>query len=311
MKKQIIITGGAGFIGIHLTKKLIKNNYHVIIIDDLSNANIGILKSLAKNAHTLIESDINETAKILNDLKNFNPSQLIHLAAVHYIPFCVKNSKETKIVNTDGTLSALKIAKEKNISNFIFSSSAAVYKPSKKSHKENSKLSPIEIYGQTKLDSEKIIENFCNKNKIGYTILRLFNIYGSNDLTPHFVSSIIKRINKSNCVKAGNLETKRDYVFIDDLINAIFKIIKDKKAPNKIFNIGAGIGASGKEVIKLISGIKKIKIAVKEDRKLKRKNDREALTANIDKISKTYKWKPQYNLRKGLKKLLLNEQSKQ
>ena len=304
MKKQLLISGGAGFIGIHLIKKLIKNNYHPIVIDNFSNANIDIIKKIPKKLYTLIKTDIKKTSLILNKIEKFTPEAMIHLAAIHYIPFCIKNPDETLRINVEGTRSALKIAKVKQIRKFVFSSSAAVYKPSEKQHNENSKVLPIEIYGKTKYSSEKIIIKFCKENKINYTILRLFNVYGPHDLTPHFIPSLIKRIKQSNCIEIGNLETKRDYIYIDDLIDLLLKITKNNIILNEIFNVGTGNSMSGKEVVDLISKLKKTKIVLKKEKKLQRKNDRKLLEANIDKVKKFYHWKPKHSFSKGLKKIL-------
>lgn len=308
MKKQILITGGLGFIGSHLTKKLIDENFFPIIIDNLSNTNLKILKSFPKNSLAFVKSDINNKEKIISEIKNFNPEILIHLAGVHYIPYCLKNPKETKRINIGGTKTALKIAYAKGINKFIFSSSAAVYKPSDKEHKETSKLFPIEIYGNTKLQAEKKIREYCIEKNIRYTILRLFNIYGSNDLTPHFIPSILKRIKKSNIVKIGNLETARDYIYVSDLVNVLLKIIKKGEMNNEIYNVGTGKSTFGNEIIKIIEKIKGISIKINSDKDLIRKIDRKKLVANIQKLSNTYKWSPKYSVLNGLKKLIKTDE---
>ncbi len=304
MKKQILLTGGLGFIGSHLTKKLIANNFFPIIIDDLSNANKKILNSFPKNSFIFVRADINNKEKIINNIKKFSPQILIHLAAVHYIPHCLKNPKETNRINVVGTETTLEIAHTIGIDKFIFFSSAAVYKPSNKKHKETSKLLPMEVYGSTKLEAEEKIRRYCPKKNIKYTILRLFNVYGPNDSTPHFIPSILKRINKSNTVKAGNLETIRDYIYIDDLISVLLKIIREGEINNEIYNVGTGKGTTGNKIIKLIENIKGINVQIESDVDLVRGVDRKKLVANIQKLSNHYEWIPKYNIYDGLKKLV-------
>lgn len=304
MKKQILITGGLGFVGSHFTKKLIIENFFPIIIDDLSNANLKILKSFPKNSFIFVKANINDKEKIMHRIENLSPEILIHLAAIHYIPYCLKNLKETNKINIVGTETALEIAHAKGINKFIFSSSAAVYKPSDKEHKETSELLPIEVYGNTKLQAEKKIREYCPGKNIKYTILRLFNVYGPNDLTPHFIPSILKRIKKSNTVKAGNLEAVRDYIYIDDLISVLLKIIKKGEMSNEIYNIGTGKGTTGNEIIKIIEKIKGIDIKINIAKDLFRKIDRKRLIANIQKFSDAYKWSPKYSITNGLKKLI-------
>jgi UDP-glucose 4-epimerase len=136
----------------------------------------------------------------------------------------------------------------------------------------------------------------------------LFNVYGPNDLTPHFIPSILKRINKSNSIKAGNLDTIRDYIYIDDIINVLLKIIKEWKTNNNIYNIGTGKGTAGNKIIKLIEKIKGAGIKIDSDAGLIRKIDRRKLVANIQKLSADYNWSPKYDINHGLKKLIKKDE---
>ncbi len=304
IKAQILITGGLGFIGSHLAKKLIDKNFFLIIIDDLTNANLKILKNLPKDSFYLIKADINDKKKVINEMKEYNPSILVHLAAIHYIPYCLKNPKKTNRTNVAGTENAIEIAKIKGINKFIFSSSAAVYKPSDKEHKESSKVLPIDVYGKSKLKAEEKIRECCPKNKIKYVILRFFNIYGSNDLTPHFIPSILKKIKNSNTIKLGNLKTARDYLHVDDLVNALIKIIERKELNNEIYNVGTGKSTTGNEIIEIVSKIKETDIRIDSDKNLIRKTDRKKLVANIQKLSVYCGWKPKYSISRGLRELI-------
>ncbi len=304
MKKQIIITGGLGFVGCHLIKKLLNKNFFPIIVDNLSNANLNILKELPKKSFAFIKADINEKEVIIKKLKKFNPEIIIHLAAIHYIPYCANNPKTTRKTNLTGTISILKIAQIKNIKKFIFLSSAAVYSPSNKNLKETNKTIPTEIYGKTKLEAEKKIKECSLKNNMQYTILRSFNIYGPNDLTPHFIPSVLNRLKKSNSIKVGNINTARDFVYVDDLIDILFKIIKRGKMNKKTYNVGTGKATTGKEIIKIIEKIKKIKIIINNNSNLVREIDQKSLVADIKKISNDYNWNPKYFINNGIKKLI-------
>ncbi|HOX10757.1 MAG TPA: NAD(P)-dependent oxidoreductase [Candidatus Moranbacteria bacterium] len=309
-KNQIIVTGGVGFIGINLVKKLIKLGYFPIIIDNFSNSNIHQLKTISKNDYFLIRSDINNVRNILKKIEGIFPQTIIHLAALHYIPFCTKNPTKTKMVNVNGTKSIFEIVRKKKIRHMIFTSSGAVYKPSRKAHKEKDVLQPIDIYGKTKKEAEEFLFKECKQYRINLTILRLFNIYGKYDLTPHFIPEIIKRIEKASHIKVGNLNTERDYLYVDDLVEVFIKILKMKKNQNGIFNIGTGKAHKGIEIIELISLIAKKQIQLIENSTLKRKNDRPILCADIKKTLNVLHWKPKHNLKNGLAKLLYENSQK-
>jgi UDP-glucose 4-epimerase len=307
MKSQIIITGGAGFIGHHLAKKLIEKNYYPIIIDDLFNADIGSINKLPPNKYTFIKSDINNS-KIKNNLKKFNPKIIVHLAAIHYIPYCISHSEKVVKTNILGTKNILKLSTELKIEKFIFSSSAAVYRPKKTAHRENDAIGPIDIYGQTKIEAEKLINNFCKKKRISSSILRFFNVYGKDNMTPHLIPSIIMKLKKSNNIIIGNIDTYRDYIHVNDVVDIIIKIIKNKNGrKNSVYNIGTGKKHSGRDILLILEKLLKNKLSITVDEKFFRKNDRKFLTANINKIKMDYRWQPAILLKNGLKNLIKND----
>lgn len=304
-KKQILITGGLGFAGHHLIKRLVAKNYFPIIIDNLSNGSLVSLSKISKEKYFFMKADVRNLKEIEKAISGFKPNMIIHLAALHFIPYCDKHPKEVLEVNLKGTENLLKTAKEFKINNFLFASTAAVYAPSNRMHTENSVLKPIDIYGRSKKLAEEKIISYSEKNStFKFIILRLFNIYGYDDNIPHFIPEIIKKIKNSHKISVGNLKTIRDYIYIDDIIDAIFRIMKkNENFNNQIYNLGAGIGTSGIEVVKLLTRFFKKELLIKRDKKLLRKADRLKLVADIRKFSKKYNWSPNYNIEKGLKKL--------
>lgn len=304
-KKQILITGGVGFVGHHLVKRLVAKKYFPIIIDNLSNGSLVSLSGISKKKYFFVKTDVRNLKEIEKAIFGFKPNMIIHLAALHFIPYCDKHPKEVLKVNLKGTENLLKIAKEFKINNFLFASTAAVYAPSNRMHAENNALKPIDIYGRSKKLAEEKIISYSKKNPtFKFVILRLFNIYGYDDNIPHFIPEIIKKIKNSLKISVGNLETIRDYIYIDDIIDAIFLIMKkNENCNNQIYNLGTGIGTSGIEVVKLIAYFFKKGLLIKQDKKLLRKVDRSKLVADIRKFSKKYNWSPKYNIKKGLKKL--------
>ena len=163
-KKQILITGGLGFLGHHLIKRLITTNYFPIIIDNLSNSSLISLSRISRKKYFFVRSDIRDLKKIKQVLSSFKPIMIIHLAALHFIPYCDKNPKEVFEVNSKGTENLLKIAKEFKINNFLFASTAAVYAMSNRKHIEDSTLKPIDTYGRSKKLAEEKIISYSEKN---------------------------------------------------------------------------------------------------------------------------------------------------
>ncbi|MGB9743284.1 MAG: NAD-dependent epimerase/dehydratase family protein [Minisyncoccales bacterium] len=305
MKKQIIITGDLGFIGQHLVKRLIKENFYPIIIDDLSVGNFENLRLLPKSKFIFLKCNITNRARLEKNIARFKPNTIIHLAALHFIPDCNQNPSKTLLTNVVGTQILLDIAHKRNIKNFLFTSSAAVYKPSRHPYKETGPLCPIDIYGLSKKAAEELVQLYGKYHNIKFIILRLFNVYGLNDPNLHIIPLLLSQLKKSERIRVGRLDTFRDYIYIDDVIEVLVKILKSRRGfDNSIYNIGTGKKYSGHSLIKMISKITGRKILTYRDKNLIRAVDRKILVANIKKFSKAYSWKPKYNLFQGLKELL-------
>ena len=307
--KTILIIGGAGFIGSNLAKKLFCQGYQIIIYDNFSSGQLTNL-STVKNNIKIIKGDILDYRKLNHCILKYQPDIIFHLAAIHYIPDCDKNPEKTHRVNVDGTHNILKIITALKINPFfIFISSAAVYKNSKKSLAETDKTQPICIYGKTKLLGEKIIKQLCFKKEIPFIIIRLFNVYGPNDKTPHVIPKIISQLKrKSAVITLGNLQPKRDFIYVDDVSDALSNLLAHKPK-NIIYNLGTGKEYSIKNIVekvaKLLEDKKELKILSKND--LQRKIERFNLKADINKIKKEFHWKPKVDIDQGIKLLLKKE----
>ena len=176
MVKNILITGGAGYIGSHIVEILIKQKKKILIIDNLSTGYSKLINKKAK----FLKINIQKTKKINIIINKYQIDSVIHLAASLVIGVGEKYPKRYYKNNVLGTQSILNACKGTKVKNFIFSSTAAVYKDGLYRVKESSKLKPKSVYGKTKLKAEKLVKIFCNKEKIKYGILRYFNIAGAS-----------------------------------------------------------------------------------------------------------------------------------
>ena len=176
MTKKILITGGAGYIGSHISEILVKEKKKIFIVDNLSTGHKKLINKKAK----FYRVNINNIKKIKSIIIQNKIDSVIHLAASLIIGEGEKYPKKYFKNNVLNTKNLITACANTTIKNFIFSSTAAVYKDGKFKVTEKSKLSPKSIYGKTKLIAEKIIIKNCKKNKINYGILRYFNIVGSS-----------------------------------------------------------------------------------------------------------------------------------
>lgn len=296
--KRILITGGAGFIGSCIVNKLVGQGHELIVVDDLS---IG-KKSLIKNPSKVIfyRFDISDPKKLENAFGQ-KVDLVIHLAAKHYIPYCDSHEEETVKINVLGTLNLIQLMERFKMNRIIFASSAAVYKSSAEPHREIDSLEPAGIYGTSKVLAEDMVKRLCPIFHIDYTILRLFNVYGPDDLVPHLIPEMIKQAKRGQAIEIGNLGSKRDYVWVQDVAEAFIKVMNNNNSRNNIYNVGTGRSRSVEEVFNVIKQSSGRNLVVKSIGSRKRKSDTLNLQADINKIKKEVGWSPAVDFADGVR----------
>ena len=294
--KNILITGGAGFIGSNLSEYLINKGYKVQIVDDLST---GKLKNLSNLKIKFYKKDILDINKI-NFKKKIDI--IIHLAAKAEILISKDKEEIYSKSNLNALQSLLNFASKNKVKKFIFASSASIYGDTKnKKISENFRSDPKHFYAYSKLIGEKMIINYSKINKFNYTIFRFFNIYGKKS-TAVVAKFIAQKLQNKKITIFGDGKQKRDFLHIDDLNHAIFQSIKIKKSNNQIYNLGSGKPES-------IINLKKI-VSEKKDHIFlnKRNDDIEISISNIDKIKNQLKWKPKISFIKGVKEMMVKDE---
>jgi len=320
--KNILITGGAGYIGSHIVESLIYKKKNLYIVDNLST---GYKKLINQNAK-FFNVDINNTKKMKKIIIDNKIDSIIHLAASLSIGVGEKYPKFYFKNNVLGTKSVLTASKNTFVKNFIFSSTAAVYKDGQKHVSEKSKIKPKSVYGKTKYKAENIIKKYCKKNKINYGILRYFNVCGASpsgkvgliSKGDHLFKNIaIQSIKKNPLIKiyGDNYKTPdgtavRDYIHVSDLSEIHYKVLKkiSKTNKSKILNCGYNRGISVKQVIdEFVKQLKK-KIRIKSQKR--RIGDMEIIIAKNKNLKKFIKWQPRYdNLSTIVKSCILWEKN--
>ncbi len=300
---NILITGGLGFIGNHLVRYLLKKDPEnkIIVIDDLSSGKMSFLKDV-RSKFIFYDIDITNKEGIDRCFRKEGPDIIIHLAAIHFIPECNQNPAKTISVNIIGTHNVVTLANKYNVKQFIFASSASVYGATHKKNNEDDLPNPLDIYGCSKLCGEQIIKNLCQVN---WSVLRFFNVIGTNETHEHLLPVIIKQLKNNSGLVLGNLESKRDYLFIEDLLRGVGEVINNKKAYSQILNMGTGRGTSVREVVHGFEVALKKQIEISQSANLKRGVDNPKLVASIEKIRKLINWEPKYSFQEALNKILL------
>lgn len=239
---KILITGGSGFIGKHLIKKLLSYGHDVYNLDKNINPSLQINKQKIIDIH-----DININDDFFNGIEC-----IIHLAAMVSVPRSFEDPINSFDNNVFLTMKLLSAANVHNIKKFIFASSAAVYGDKEGPVCENDETNPNSPYGLDKLTCEKYIQMLCNIWDVEYLILRFFNVYGEGQ-NPEYAgvinafSNAVK--NKQPLIIYGDGEQSRDFINVSVLCDIICKMIY-KKVSNEIINIGTGKSICINEIAK-------------------------------------------------------------
>ena len=312
---NILITGGAGYIGSHIVELLVKEKANVIIYDNLVTG----FKELINKKAKFINGDTKNLKKLSKVIKNNNITSIIHLAAYLNVSESEKNKKKYYRNNVIGTLNLINACKNSQVQNIILSSSCSVYGSVEGSVNENLSLNPKSYYAYTKLRSENIIKKNSKEHKFNYGILRYFNVAGASNSGKigeieksygHLIKNLAGQSLKSQpkvSIYGKNYNTKdgtciRDYIHVSDLadihLKTLKKITKTKKSI--ILNCGYGKGYSVKEIVDIFKLLKKDVIVQYQKRRV---GDIAQIYADTKKIKKDLNWKPKFN---DIKKILIS-----
>ena len=311
MKQRLLITGGAGFIGSVLTAYLLDHGYEVVVVDDLSTGHSKAIDSRA----SFIQASILDKPTLVKALAGVDT--VIHCAAKSLVEESVSKPQLYEQINTEGTKVLLEAMSDAKVSNIIFSSTAAVYGDSKiQPILESSEIKPVNPYGQSKIDAERLISKFCSNGFAAITF-RYFNLAGSYQSSTgqlhvedhknetHLIPKIMKNYiqnkemaqveiygdswptNDGSCI--------RDYLHVADLAAAhLLALDALKVGNNQVINLGSG---SGYSVFEVVSEIEKV-VRDKLNQVISpaRSGDPAVLLADIDKARKELSWMPKANL---------------
>jgi len=302
-KQRVVITGGAGFIGSNLARRLVERGKDVLVFDNFFTGRKEFLLPL-QNDVNIVTGDLRNKDEVVNVITSFKPQVVFHLAALHYIPYCNEHPLETLAVNTIGTETLLQACASVDIEKFIYTSTAAVYPIQDLAHKENDPAVPTDIYGNTKFFGEHLIRVYHERTGTACSIARLFNTYGYNETNPHVIPAILNQLKEfKNEIELGNIEPKRDYIYVEDVADAL-AALEQHAVGFDIYNVGTGEEYSVKELVDIISSIIHRALSINQTASRKRKIDRIHLLADISKIKQATQWEPKYNLSKGMEQLI-------
>jgi UDP-glucose 4-epimerase len=300
---RCLVTGGCGFVGSALVRRLLAQSWEVVVVDDLS---LGSPENLGQDRDrvTIVQRDVrNGLGQVFATAA---PQVVFHLAALHFIPDCDADPARCLQVNVDGTRAVLEAtAALAHPASLVLASSAAVYAPADGPlHEQEDLLGPVDVYGHSKRWAEELAADFAARTGIPVGIARLFNVFGPGETNAHFIPSLICQLKAGKSVRLGNLASRRDYVFVDDVAEALLRLARyGSRGHSATVNVGSGRAYAGQDVVAALAALAPALADVTPavDPGRLRLVDRPVLLADPTLAQKLLDWTPRTSLLDGLR----------
>lgn len=308
--KKVIITGAEGFIGSHLTEKLVEIGADVTaLVQYNSFNNWGWLETLDKRIKSEIEvytGDIREYDNISKAI--MGKDVVFHLAALIAIPYSYQSPAAYVRTNVEGTLNVLEASKNYNIQKVVHTSTSEVYGTAQYVPiDEEHPLQGQSPYSASKIGADKIAESYYNSFDLPVGIIRPFNTYGPRQSARAVIPTIISQIiSGSDVIKIGALSPRRDLTFVEDTVDGFIQMAVTENSIGQTINLGTGMDISIEELINNIFKIvgKKVQIECEETRIRPEKSEVKRLLSDNKKAKKIINWSPQKTIDEGLKQTI-------
>jgi UDP-glucuronate 4-epimerase len=305
--QRVLITGGAGFIGSHLTERLLSDGWQVTIFDDFNDAYDPQIKrqnlaGVLENVE-LIEGDIRDAVLVERAFMHTKFDMVVHLAARAGVRPSIQHPKLYMTTNIEGTFNLVDACRHHEVRNFVFASSSSVYGVNRKVPFAES--DPIERtispYAATKLACEQICSNYSHLFDMRSRCLRFFTVYGPRQRPDLAIAQFTRAILDDKIVKRfGNGETRRDYTYVDDIIEGIVRSFDDNGSNFEVLNLGGSTTTRLLDLIEMLENLlgKKARIEELEEQL----GDVPLTHAEIGKARELLGWEPKVGIRDGLSK---------
>jgi UDP-glucose 4-epimerase len=302
---KTLITGAAGFIGSAVVPALQKEGHEIYVLDNLSFGNREFIDVPDSN---FFLADIRDKGKVDEVVAHVEPDMVVHLAAIHFIPYCNEHPFEAADTNIRGTMNVLNACKKlPALKKFFFASTAAVYPIADEAVSESHEVHPLDIYGLSKLTGESLCKEFWFDSGIDTIVCRFFNAFGPNETNPHLIPEIEKQLREGmRTIRLGNLTPKRDFIHTFDMAAAVKQLLKIEGVGYDTFNLGRGIEYSVVEIVEAFGRQLKEKIQIEVDPARVRKVERQHLLADVNKLKEKAGWEPVWGIDEGIKDLVNN-----
>ena len=299
--KRVFVTGAAGFIGAQLVRQLLKEGADIYALVSLKSE-LYRLKDISESI-TIVKADLTDPNSIYTIVKKLKPQIIYHLASYGTQPTHTDLGQMTN-VNITGLTNLLTALEDIEFECFVNTGSSAEYGPKNQPMKENQLLEANTFYGATKAAASLLLQAFGKLHKRRAVTLRLFYVYGPGEELTRLIPTIIRTCLQGSKLPLTSIHEKKDFIFIEDVIQAYLNAALIKGNETYILNVGTSIETNLGQLIKMIEKLTGKKINFVEGAYESRRWDSDCWAADIENTKKVLNWKPHYDLETGLSKTI-------
>jgi nucleoside-diphosphate-sugar epimerase len=310
-EENVLVTGGAGFIGSALVKRLLENDNRVTALDNFVTGDIGNLQDAVGRVDGS-KSELDENINLVSgDILRSDLSDLLetddidyvfHLAAEPYIPSCYDRPEEFFSVNANGTLKLLLACKEAGVERIVTYSSSEVYGTAQEvPMDETHRTYPQSTYAVSKLAADRLCFTLYHEQDVPVVILRQFNCYGPRETHPYIVPELIAQLSQTSDLSLGNINASRDLTYVTDAVRGASKLINSPEAEGEVVNLGYGEDFTVEDLAYMVADeMDKEDIHIDIEQERFRPLDVQQLCCNYSKAEKLIGYEPTVSIQEGL-----------
>lgn len=300
--QNVLVAGGAGFVGSTLVRLLLEKQCNVVVYDNFLH---GVKQNLLEinDRINIVPGDILEAPMFMKAIKENDIDYVFHCVGDAFVPTTYNFPQRALEINVGGTLKVLMVSKLMDIKRVLYVSSTEVYGEAiKPLIDEKHPLLPLNTYAVTKLAADRLCYSLFLEHDIPVIIARIFNTFGPRDTQPRVIPDIIYQLSKSNIVELGNIEAERDFVYVEDTARGLITLMASKIPNGEAINIGTGKSWKIREIAEIVGdimGYEEVKIKTTPERL--RKFDIERFCCDPTRIFTETNWRPRISFREGLR----------